>query len=85
MNELTECVTILKEEYDDLNKAANALMLIFNTPPVFLDQAVAAAKKAINGPDYADTEPSKPVSVPDFIQSGEGILLCDETRAEISE
>ena len=49
MNELTECVTILKEEYDDLNKAANALMLILNTDPVYLDKTVTAVKRAVYG------------------------------------
>lgn len=53
MNQFTECITILKEEYDDLNKAANALMLILNTDPVFADKAVAAAKKALTGTSYA--------------------------------
>lgn len=54
MNQFTECVTILKEEYDDLQKAANALMIIFNTDPIYLDKVVAAAKKAINGPAPAE-------------------------------
>lgn len=45
-------ITINKAEYDDLNKAANALMLIFNTQPLYLEQAVAAAKKAIYGLPY---------------------------------
>ena len=58
MNQFTECVTILKEEYDDLNKAANALMIIFNTDPIYLEQTVAAAKKAICGPDSV-AEPTR--------------------------
>ena len=45
-------ITIAKAEYDDLNKAANALMLIFNTQPIYLEQAVDAAKKAITGLPY---------------------------------
>lgn len=53
MNQFTECVTILKEEYDDLNKAANALMIILNANPVFVDKTVAAVKKAITGTSYA--------------------------------
>lgn len=53
MNQFTECVTILKEEYDDLHKAANALMIILNTDPVYLDKTVAAVKKAITGTPYA--------------------------------
>ena len=44
-------ITIPKEEYDNLHKAANALMVIFNTDPVYMDKTVAAAKKAICGPD----------------------------------
>lgn len=49
MNPLSECVSILKEEYDDLNKAANALMIILNTDPVYLDQTVKAVKRAVYG------------------------------------
>ena len=49
MNPLSECVTILKEEYDDLNKAASALMIILNTDPVYLDQTVKAVKRAVYG------------------------------------
>ena len=44
-------ITITKEEYDNLHKAANALMVIFNTNPVYMDKTVAAAKKAICGSD----------------------------------
>lgn len=58
MNQFTECVTILKEEYDDLNKAANALMIILNADPVFVDKTVAAAKKALTGTSYA-AEPTR--------------------------
>lgn len=42
-------ITITKEEYDELCKAANSLMVIFNTDPIYLDKTVAAAKKAIIG------------------------------------
>lgn len=49
MNQFTECVTILKEEYDDLQKAANALMIILNTDPVYMDKTVAAVKRAVYG------------------------------------
>lgn len=42
-------ITIPKEEYDNLCKAANALMIVFNTDPVYMDKTVAAAKKAIIG------------------------------------
>lgn len=51
-------ITIPKAEYDDLNKAANALMVIFNTDPVYMDKTVAAAKKAICGPDII-AEPAR--------------------------
>lgn len=44
-------ITITREEYDKLSKATNALMVIFNTDPLYLDKTVAAAKKAICGPD----------------------------------
>ena len=44
-------ITITREEYDQLRKATNALMVIFNTDPLYLDKTVAAAKKAICGPD----------------------------------
>lgn len=53
MNQFTECITILREEYDDLNKAANALMIILNTNPVYMDKTVAAVKKALTGTSYA--------------------------------
>lgn len=51
-------VTLKKAEYDDLRKAANALMLIFNTDPLYLEQTVNAAKKAIFGPDSV-AEPTR--------------------------
>lgn len=44
-------ITITREEYDQLRKATNALMVIFNTEPLYLDKTVAAAKKALCGPD----------------------------------
>lgn len=51
-------ITITREEYDKLSKATNALMVIFNTDPLYLDKTVAAAKKAICGP-YTIEEPAR--------------------------
>lgn len=46
-----QLITITKKEYDNLHKAVNALMVIFNTDPIYVDKTVAAAKKAICCPD----------------------------------
>lgn len=51
MSNVAQYITISKEEYDNLHKAANALMLILNTNPVYMDKTAEAAKKAIWGPD----------------------------------
>ena len=51
-------ITIPKEEYDNLCKAANALMIVINTDPVYMDKTVAAAKKALTGTSCA-AEPQR--------------------------
>lgn len=45
----TQFITISREEYDKMNQAVNCLMVLFNTPAIYLETVVASAKKAIAG------------------------------------
>lgn len=51
MNEAkeTQYITITREEYDKMKTAVNCLMLLFNTPMVYQDATIKAAKQAIYG------------------------------------